>query len=124
MTKHLTMNEEDYLEAILNISLEKGYAKSKDVSSELCITPSSVTEMFVKLSKKGLLHYRKYEGVSLTPEGKEIAQAVKGRHDVLVGFLKTLGVPDDVAEKDGCFMEHELSAVTIEKIKAFTKSQK
>lgn len=118
------MKEEDYLEAILNTSLEKGYAKSKDIASELCISPSSVSEMFVKLSKKGLIHYRKYEGVTLTPTGKEIAKAVKGRHDVLVGFLKILGVPEDTAEKDGCFMEHELSAVTIEKIKAFVASQK
>jgi DtxR family Mn-dependent transcriptional regulator len=31
----LTIIEEDYLEAILNVSLTKGYAKSRDVAAEL-----------------------------------------------------------------------------------------
>lgn len=122
--KNITTKEEDYLEAILNVTSIKGYAKSKDISSELCVSPSSVSEMFSKLSEKNLVVYRKYEGVTLTENGKLIAESVKGRHDVLVEFLKILGVPDDIAEKDGCFMEHELSAVTIEKIKEFTKSNK
>jgi len=120
----LTMKEEDYLEAILNVSLTKGYAKSRDVAELLNVCPSSVGEMFAKLDKKGLVVYRKYEGVTLTEPGKIIAEQVKFRHDVLVEFLEMIGVPCDIANKDACFMEHELSTVTIQKIREFVAAKK
>jgi len=120
----LTMKEEDYLEAILNVSLTKGYAKSRDVAAELDVGPSSVGEMFAKLDKKGLVVYRKYEGVTLTESGKIIAEQVKFRHDVLVEFLEIIGVPGNIANKDACFMEHELNTVTIQKIREFVAAKK
>jgi len=119
----LTMKEEDYLESILNVSEIKGYARSKDVSEDLGVSPSSASEMFVKLAEKNLIIHRKYEGVTLTPAGLEVASQVKFRHTVLVKFLKNLGVPDYEADKDACFMEHELHAVTIQKIKEFVEKK-
>ena len=38
---------------------------------------------------------------------------IKYRHDVLVGFLQLIAVPDDIATRDACFMEHELNTTTI-----------
>jgi len=119
----LTMKEEDYLESILNVSELKGYARSKDVSKDLGVSPSSASEMFAKLAEKNLIIHRKYEGVTLTPTGLEVASQVKFRHTVLVKFLKNLGVPDYEADKDACFMEHELHAVTIQKIKEFVEKK-
>ncbi|HJJ47339.1 MAG TPA: metal-dependent transcriptional regulator [Methanocorpusculum sp.] len=117
----LTIKQEDYLESILSVSLEKGYAKAKDVAEDLEVSPASASEMFSILDKKGLIVHRKYEGVTLTMVGKEIASQVRFRHNVLVKFLKNLGVPDFEADKDACFMEHELHAVTIQKIKEFVE---
>ena len=117
--KPLSTKEEDYLESILNVTEIKGYARSKDIADDLDVVPSSVSEMFLKLSKKGLVTYRKYEGVTLTPEGKLIAEQVKFRHTILVEFLEILGVPKNIADLDACFMEHELNQVTIQKIKEF-----
>ncbi len=119
--KHLTMKEEDYLEAILNVSAEKGYAKTRDVADELELAPPSVVEMFAKLDRKNLVVYRKYEGVTLTDAGRTVAEQIKYRHDVLVEFLRLIAVPDEIASKDACFMEHELNAVTIQKIKQFVE---
>ena len=119
--KRLTMKEEDYLEAILNVSREKGYAKTRDVADELELSAPSVVEMFVKLDRKKLVVYRKYEGVTLTDAGRIIAEQIKYRHDVLVGFLRLINVPDPVATKDACFMEHELDAATIQQIKQFVE---
>ena len=45
---------EDYLEAIYNIILKKGYARTKDIAAELNITPPSVSAMLKKLQ-----NYRK-----------------------------------------------------------------
>jgi len=63
----LSRKTEDYLEAILNITEEKGYARVKNIANSLEIKPPSVVEMVKKLDKMGFVEHRKYEGVVLTP---------------------------------------------------------
>lgn len=115
----LTEKAEDYLEAILNVVLTKGYAKTKDVAAELGVSPSSVVEMFQKLDSIGLVEYRRYEGVVLTPRGRQIAEVIKFRHDTLKRFFLLIDVPEKTADKDACAMEHELSEKSIDQIRLF-----
>jgi len=110
---------EDYLEAIYNVIKRKGYARTTDIAECLEVKPSTVTEMFRKLDSKGFIEYRKYEGAVLTNSGYKIGEAVKGRHDALFNILKFLRVPDDIADKDACTMEHGLDPVTVIQIKKF-----
>ncbi|NMA09727.1 MAG: metal-dependent transcriptional regulator [Methanomicrobiales archaeon] len=114
---NLSRRAEDYLEAILNVTLEKGYARTKDVACELEISPSTVVEMFQKLDGMGLVEYRRYEGVVLSPSGREVAEAVKFRHDTLKEFLMAINVPEKIADSDACSMEHELHPSTIQQIR-------
>ncbi|KUK63051.1 MAG: Iron dependent repressor [Methanoculleus marisnigri] len=114
---NLSRRVEDYLEAILNVTLEKGYARTKDVACELEISPSTVVEMFQKLGAMGLVEYRRYEGVVLLPAGREVAEVIKFRHDTLKEFLMTLNVPEKIANADACYMEHELHPETIRQIR-------
>ncbi len=107
---------EDYLEAILAIINEKGYARTKDVSIALKVTPASVAEMFGKLHEEKLVVYRKYEGVTLTEKGREIASSVQNRHTILQKFLEIIEVPPDIANNDACIMEHHLHPITIEQL--------
>lgn len=113
----LSRKVEDYLEAILSVAREKGYARTSDVAKELSVSPSSVVEMFQKLGEMGLVTYRRYEGVTLTPEGRSIAEVIAFRHETLKGFLSLIGVSDRVAGEDACFMEHELHNETIERVR-------
>jgi len=115
----LSRKAEDYLEAILNASCDKGYARTKDIARELCIQPPTVVEMVQKLAKMGMITYRKYEGVTLTPEGRKIAEVIRDRHVTLKAFLEIMNVSHDIAEKDACMMEHELHPETIEQIRMF-----
>lgn len=115
----LSRKAEDYLEAILNASSEKGYARTKDIAQELCIQPPTVVEMVQKLDQKGLITYRKYDGVTLTPQGRKIAEVIRDRHVTLRSFLEMVKVPPAIAEKDACMMEHELHPETIEQIRDF-----
>ena len=119
--KRLTMKEEAYLEAILNVSKEKGYTKPRDVADDLGLSPPPVVEMVAQLDLKTLVVSRTYAGVTLTEAGRTIAEQIKYRHDVLVGFLRLISVPEEIATKDACFMEHELNAETIQKIKQFVE---
>ena len=56
--------------------------------------------------------------------GRDVAVQVRFRHDVLVEFLKQIGVSADTADKDACFMEHELHTETIQRIKEFVEKRK
>ena len=120
----LTRKVEDYLEAILNIAEDKGYAKITHIATALDVKPSSVTEMMRKLDEMGFVIYIKYEGVSLTQKGEEIAKSVKDRHDTLVELLKMLQVPYPIADKDACTMEHNLDTTTIIQLKKFVSFMK
>lgn len=115
----LSRKAEDYLEAILNVSSEKGYARTRDIARELGIQPPTVVEMVQKLDKAGMIVYRKYDGVTLTDQGKRIAEVIRDRHVTLRTFLELVRVPHTIAEKDACMMEHELSPETIEQIRTF-----
>ena len=113
----LSRKAEDYLEAILNITEEKGHARIKDIAITLGVRPPSVVEMVNRLDKKGMVEYRKYDGVKLTAEGGKIAVIIKERHDIIKAFLEIINVPEKIADKDACTMEHELHAITTTQIK-------
>ncbi|MFW3146790.1 MAG: metal-dependent transcriptional regulator [Thermoplasmatota archaeon] len=116
MTTH---REEDYLEAILHIVRKKGYARVGDISKHLNCSAATVTEMFGRLSDRGLVNYEKYGGVTLTVKGEEIGKEVDGRHKLIKSFLELLGVPEDVADEDACEIEHSIHPETLERLKEF-----
>ena len=117
----LSRKAEDYLEAIFTINREKGYSKVRDIALYLKIKPPSVSEMAKKLDGMGLVVYRKYDGVTLTPKGKEIGALVRDRHETIRSFLKIIGVPENIADKDACIIEHELNPVTMMQIRNLVK---
>jgi len=113
----LTERTEDYLEAIYNVHSKKGYIRVKDLACELGVRCPSVTEMLKKLVSLRLITYEKYGGILLTEKGTQVARAVKDRHYTLVSLLTLAGVPDDIANKDACVMEHHLSPISLECLK-------
>ena len=115
----MTDREEDYLRAIYEVTITKGYARIKDLSIKVKVTPASVVEMMKKLRDKKLVNYEKYEAITLTETGNQYAEAISRRHDTFKEFLKIINVPDDVAEKDAHILEHYLDAKTINQFTRF-----
>jgi len=109
----LTGRTEDYLRGICEIIERKGYARIKDIVRELNVRPSTVVEMMKKLDHIGLVVYEKYGGITLTPQGEEIARAISERHETFKKFLEIILVPKDVALKDAHMLEHQLDPKTI-----------
>ena len=104
---HLSESLEDYLETILDLQTTKTVARSKDIADKMDIKRGSVTGMLKKLAENHLINYEPYGYVTLTPEGKKIAQEVERRHIFLKDFFhRILGVDEETAEKTGCQMEH------------------
>ncbi len=117
----LTQTEEDYLEAIYSIIKEKGYVRVKDIAEELGVRPPSVSEMLAKLRDKELVKYEKYSGTTLTKRGEKIGRSIKTRHNTLKRLLQIILVPEDIAEKNACDMEHHLDPKTIEQLTKFVQ---
>jgi Mn-dependent DtxR family transcriptional regulator len=109
---------DDYLEQILHLIEEKGYARAVDISGNLGISQASVTNMLRKLDAEGLVKHEKYRGTVLTEDGRKIAKAIVERHETLTRFLRLFGVEEDTIYRDVEGMEHHVSRPTLEVIRA------
>lgn len=109
---------DDYLEQILHLIEEKGYARAVDISSNLGISQASVTNMLRKLDGEGLVKHEKYRGTVLTEDGRRIARAIVERHETLTRFLRLFGLEEETIYRDVEGMEHHVSRPTLEVIRA------
>lgn len=109
---------DDYLEQILHLIEEKGYARAVDISAKLGISQASVTNMLRKLDGEGLVKHERYRGTVLTDEGRRIAGAIVERHETLTRFLRLFGLEEETIYRDVEGMEHHVSRPTLEVIRA------
>jgi len=118
----LSHSAQDYLEAILVLSLEKGKARVKEVAEHLGVKKPSVVAAVKTLMEKGLVKHEHYSYLELTPKGMAIAQEVYHKHRVLFRFFhRILGVEAQTAENDACQMEHYISPNTLERLVKFVE---
>lgn len=83
-----SFTEENYLKAIFKLSASRKEGVSTNaIAEEINTRASSVTDMLKKLSEKKLVKYKKYQGVSLTPKGREIAVSIVRKHRLWEVFL-------------------------------------
>ena len=108
---------EDYLEMILRLTEDKGYARSVDIAIGLSVSKPSVSVAMKQLREGGYIVMDKDNYISLTESGMEIAQRIYERHKVLTHILQMIGVDADTAEKDACKVEHDISVQTFDAIK-------
>ena len=114
---------ENYLEAILMIKKEKGFARSIDVANELGFSKPSVSVAMKNFREEGYVTIDGDGNISLTAKGKKIAERVYERHNIIARALIALGVDEDVAYEDSCKIEHDISQQSFEKIKEFLDKQ-
>ncbi len=118
----LSASLEDYIEAIAHIVDEKKVARGKEIAKRLNVSRASVTEALRSLSKKGLINYEPYEVITLTEEGKEVAQDVIRRHEALKEFfIKVLAIDETIAEESACRIEHAAPPEVIDRLIRFVK---
>lgn len=84
----ITATEEDYLKAIYKIAeKEKSVVTTNAIAGQLNTSAPSVTDMLKKLKEKGMVHYQKYKGVTLTPSGNRVATTLIRKHRLWEVFL-------------------------------------
>ena len=110
---------EDYLEMILMLQKEKGYARSIDVAAALGVTKPSVSVAMKKLRENGYISMDADGFITLNESGLEVASRVYGRHKTLSKLFVLLGVTPEVASEDACKVEHDLSEETFRCIQQY-----
>ena len=108
---------EDYLEMILRLNEEKGYARSVDIATGLGVSKPSVSVAMKQLREGGYIVMDKDNYITLTEAGMEIAQRIYERHKVLTRMLNLIGVDEKIAEDDACKVEHDISVQTFTALK-------
>ena len=117
----LTHSEENYLKAIYHLSLiEDNGVSTNAIAQKMNTKASSVTDMIKKLSEKGFMNYQKYQGVTLTKEGKMTAKMVIRKHRLWEVFLvEKLDFSWDEVHIVAEELEHIKSEKLINKLDAF-----
>lgn len=115
----MVVNEsaENYLETILILSKQLPVVRSVDVANELGFKKSSVSIAMKNLREKNHITVTDAGYIYLTDSGKEIAEMIYERHELLTSWLVRLGVPQEIAVEDACKVEHVLSKESFEAIK-------
>lgn len=110
---HAVEIAQDYVEAIADLVSETGEARVVDLAKRLGVTHVTVNRTVTRLQKAGFVHSQPYRAIFLTDKGKNLAEICKNRHETVVAFLRSLGVPERVAEMDAEGIEHHVSADTL-----------
>lgn len=119
----LTVGEssENYLETILVLSKSHPVVRSVDVAEALGFKKSSVSVAMKNLREREHITVTKEGYIYLTESGREIAEMIYERHQLLSAWLVKLGVDEKVAAEDACKIEHVISKESFDAIKKHVK---
>ena len=116
-----TLAEENYLKEIYHLSASgKTEVPTNAIAAKLKTTPASVTDMIKKLSQKGLVIYKKYQGVKISHEGEMHALKIIRKHRLWETFLvQKLSFSWDEVHEVAEQLEHIQSSLLVERLDKF-----
>ena len=109
---------EMYLETILVLSQKSNTVRAVDICDEMGFSKPSVSRAMGLLKDGGFIDVGKGGAITLTADGKAVAEKIYERHTLLTRVLMDLGVDADHAAEDACRIEHVISDATFEAIKS------
>ena len=112
---------EMYLETILVLQQRNAKVRSIDISEEMQFSKPSVSRAIKLIKTNGYINVDAQGYITFTEKGKEVAEDIYDRHQVLTECLMFLGVSEELAAKDACKIEHDLSKETFAAIKKHMK---
>jgi DtxR family transcriptional regulator, Mn-dependent transcriptional regulator len=109
---------DDYLKTIYHhTEWQDERITPSQLAAELCLAPSSVTEMVQKLAAQGLVTHRPYGPISLSDSGQKRAAAIIRRHRLIETWLVSeFGYAWDEVHDEAEILEHAISDRLLEGI--------
>ncbi|MCR5356007.1 MAG: metal-dependent transcriptional regulator [Lachnospiraceae bacterium] len=112
---------EMYLETIYVLSQKSNAVRGIDIAEHLGYSKPSVSRAVGLLKDEGLVKKDQEGYYKLTEAGEVLAKRIYERHTVLTKLLINLGVDEKTAAEDACRVEHYISDITFDAIKAHMK---
>jgi DtxR family manganese transport transcriptional regulator len=112
--EHSEETAQDYVEMVAELIDTTGEARVIDLARRLGVTHVTVSRTLQRLRRDGLVTFLPYRSIFLTAAGRRLADEARHRHEVVVEFLQSLGVPPAVAHSDAEGIEHHVSGETLE----------
>ena len=111
---HSTEMAEDYVELVGDLILDQGEARLTDLAAHMGVSNATAAKVVQRLKRLGLVQNRPYRSIFLTEQGEAVAAGSRARHQIVVGFLRALGVSAEAAEIDAEGIEHHVSSETLD----------
>lgn len=115
---------EDYVEMIADLIEQDGEARAVDIARRLGVSHATVVKTVTRLQDVGLVQSRPYRAIFLTDKGRQMAEESRKRHEVVLAFLRAIGVSEDTAHADAEGMEHHCSRETLAAFQRLIDSRK
>lgn len=121
----VTHSAAHHLLAIMELKEKHGYARVSDVAKHLSITTGSASTNLKSLKQKGLVDEDENKFISLSEEGRKLAEAIVIRRNILIDFFtNVLKIDAHQSEVDACKIEHLVSMETASKMAEFAGKSK
>ena len=115
---------EMYLESILVLGKKMNTVRAVDISEEMQLSKASVSRALSKLRAEACIIVDADGHIAFTEKGRQIAEKIYERHQVLTDLIVSLGVRPEVASADACKIEHYISDETFEALRSFSLKTK
>jgi DtxR family manganese transport transcriptional regulator len=112
--EHAQETAQDYVEMVAELIDTVGEARVIDLARRLGVTHVTVSRTLQRLRRDGFVAFLPYRSIFLTAAGRRLAEETRHRHEVVVEFLQSLGIPAAVANSDAEGIEHHVSRETLE----------
>ena len=118
---HLHESGQMYLETIYDLSKTLPPIRSIDIVEHIGYSKPSVSRAVGLLKNGGYIEVDENGYITLTDEGRFVAEQMYERHTILTEVLTRLGVDAETAAEDACKIEHVISNKSFEAIKQHIK---
>lgn len=114
---NLQESGEMYLETLYILLQKSDNVRQLDIAEYMDYSKPSVNRAISLLNDAGYIKKDSNGYLSLTQSGLDIASKTYERHTLLTQFFVHIGVPENIAVKDACKIEHDISDITFEALK-------
>jgi DtxR family manganese transport transcriptional regulator len=120
---HSSEQAEDYVEAIADLHATAGKARVADLKRIFGVSHVTVSRTVGRLVRDGLALNLPGPSIGLTQAGRALAEHCAARHEVVLRFLRALGLDEESAQLDAEGIEHHVSPRTLELFERFAQGQ-
>lgn len=109
-----------YLKEILLLNHETGFVRAIDIAHRMNFSKPSVSRAMGILKREGYITVEENGQIILTEKGSDVATNIYEKYCLIKLYLiDSLGIDEELADKEACKMEHSVSDETVDKIERY-----